>query len=300
MRKVLLFGASGFIGKNLVESLKNNRHFSVTSLTKKDCNLLKAEEILRIINKSLPDFIINAAYIGVNSNIDFHEDYLFENLKITANILKASAENEKLKKVLFFGSGLEYGDSSIPISEDKALQPQNIYAGIKAANSILAQSLAKHWEVPLVILKPFNLYGPHDTKSVVYLLVNTIKQDRKAVLTAGEQVRDYLYIEDFCELIIKILEDHENLRNFETYNIGSGKPIKLKNVFDTIFKIMGAGTKYKTRPYRANDYMYQVADIKKIQGKISWKPKTDIEEGLKKTIEWIMYKGENPIYNSRI
>lgn len=293
MKKILLFGASGFIGKNLVESFKNNKRYSLTALVGKDCDLLKSKEVSKVINNVRPDFIINAAYIGVDSNKDFSDDYLFNNLKLNTNLLKACIGKNKIKKVLFFGSGLEYGDSKFSIDENKVLRPQNIYAGIKAANSILSSTLAKHWEIPLVILKPFNLYGPYDIKSMIYTLINTIKQNKKVVLTKGDQIRDYLYIKDLSQLMIKILENYERLNNYEIYNIGFGKPIKLKEIFNTIFEIIGTKPDYVINPYRKNDYMHQVANIKKIQDKISWKPETSIKEGLKKTIEWIINENNN-------
>lgn len=293
MKKVLLFGANGFIGKNLVESFKSNEEYSLVPLTKKDCDLLKFKEVLKVINKVQPDFIINAAYIGVDSNIDFSDNYLFNNIKISTNLLKSCIGNNKIKKVLFFGSGLEYGDSKFYIGENKALCPQNIYAGIKAVNSILSCTFAKHWEIPLVILKPFNLYGPHDTKSLIYKLIDAIKQNKKVVLTKGDQIRDYLYIEDFSRLIIEILANYEKLKNYESYNIGFSKPIKLKEIFNTIVEMMGKRLDYTICPYRKNDYMHQVAEIKKIQNEISWKPETSIKKGLKKTIEWIINENNN-------
>lgn len=288
MEKVLLFGANGFIGKNLVESLKNNKEYSFIPLTEKDCDLLKFDEVFKTINNIKPDFIINAAYIGVDSNRDFSDDYLFNNMKINTNLLKSCIGINKIKKVLFFGSGLEYGDSTLPIDENKALCPQNVYAGIKAANSILSSTLAKHWEIPLIILKPFNLYGPYDTKSLIYILIDAIKQNKKIILTKGDQIRDYLYIEDLCKLVIKILASYEKTKNYETYNIGFGKPIKLKEIFNTIAEMMGKELDYTTSLYRKNDYMHQVADIKKIQDTISWEPEIPVKEGLEKTIEWVM------------
>ena len=289
MNKVLLLGANGFIATNLSQILNKNLSFEVVSISSKDCDLRNFPDTKRLIVKVNPDFIINCAYIVGGANPKFSKKYLFDNEKITINILNSARGLKNLKKILFFGSSLEYADAKEPIPEDYSIRPKTIYSGVKAANSVLALTLAREYSLPLILIRPFTVYGPHETKSVIYYLVKSIQENKQFSITAGEQIKDYIFIDDFCGILIQILENYEKFDNLETFNIGSGIPVKLQEVFSIILTSTNKKSiNYKIKPYNINDNFYMVADITKIKKIINLKIQTPLKKGLQKTIEWII------------
>lgn len=287
MIKILIFGSTGFIGRNIVDYFRKNNKFILFIPSKSECNLLNNLEVINYIRDVNPDFIINAAYIGVGSNIKISKTYSSRNLTILKNILYASIANTNIKKIIYFGSGLEYGDSNNAISETSSLNPKNYYARVKAKISNTSIAIAKKISVPLIIIKPFNLYGPYDNKSVIYYLIQSIIKKKVTILTKGEQIRDYLYIEDLVTLIYKIIINYKVINNYSILNVGSGIGIPLNQIFISIFNLMNSKIEYRKCAYRKNEYFNQVADISNAKKLYHWYPTTSLELGLSKTIEWV-------------
>jgi nucleoside-diphosphate-sugar epimerase len=287
MIKILVFGSTGFIGRNILDSFSKDKNLILFTPSKEECSLIDYIEVKKYINKVNPDFIINAAYIGVSSNIKISKIYSSKNLNISKNILRGSMGNKRIKRIIYFGSGLEYGDAKIAINEIFPLNPKNFYARIKANASNSSIALANKIKVPLVIIKPFNLYGPYDNKSVIFYLIESIIKNKKIVLTKGEQIRDYLYVVDLVELLRKIINNYAIAEGNFILNVGSGVGIPLNKIFIKIFELMDSKLEYKTRAYRRNDYFNQVADISKVKKLFVWSPSTPLEFGLSKTIKWI-------------
>ena len=247
--------------------------------------------VKNIITKTDPDFIINCAYYGgVTSRIKFSYTNLFNNLKIITNILESSVYATKLKKIIFFGSGLEYDSSNLAIKETNLVKPKNIYATIKTMTSLLSVNLAKELNLPLILLRPFNLYGPYDKRSVIYYLIDSILYKQKFTLTRGKQIRDYLYISDFTKIVCDIIDNYKKFKDLNIYNVGSGTPTSLETIFNTIFKLTHVSKDYKIKKYSDNEYHYQCANIEKLNKIIKIKHITPLIEGLKETIVWISGK----------
>ncbi len=286
MQKILLLGATGFIGKNIVD-FHFPKPYTLLSVSSKQCNLLSADETKKLVQKIKPQFIIDAAYSGVDSNLPFSKKYLSTNLEMTSNIITACRDEKSIKKVFFIGSGLEYGDRNQPITEDTPINPKNMYATIKAINSLLAVNLAREYDVPLVLLRVFNLYGKYDTKGVVYRLIEAIVENKKVIITEGKQIRDYLYIEDFTHILFTLLENQQKISPFEVINIGSGVPLKMRDLFKIVFTITAKKNAISYIPYRPNDYFHNVANITRLQKMTTPVSITPLEEGLKKTVTWV-------------
>jgi len=288
MKKILLFGSTGFIGKNLSNYFKLSKKYLLLTPSKIECNLLDLSQVKKVVKETQPDFIINTAYFGgVSSKIIYSDENIFNNIKLVINILRASVNSKQLKKIILFGSGLEYDNSSLSIKETDQIKPKNIYATIKSITSLLSIGLAQELKLPLVLIRPFNLYGPNDKKSVIFYLINSILKNRDFVLTKGEQVRDYLYIDDFTKIIYKIIDNYQKFEDLEIYNASSGKLTQLKTIFKIIFKLCNFEEKYTIIKNSENEYWHQVANIKKIKRLISINKLTSLENGLKNTLDWI-------------
>ncbi len=287
MKTVLLLGSNGFIGSNLKSYFFKKKSFRIICLTRKECNLLNLIQTKHVIEQIQPNYIINAAYIGVNSSIKYSNTYVFNNLKIVSNILRASVNLPSLNKVFFFGSSLEYGDSKKLMNEELPSKPKNIYAATKSLGTILALALARELRIPLVILRPFNLYGKHDNKSVIYYVISSILKNSQFQVTKGEQIRDYLYIEDFANIIYQVIKKSDSFENYQIYNIASGKQLTLSNIFNAIFSLMSYKEIPQTKKYNTNEYMTQIADIHKLKKIIKLDHLTSLNRGLLKTISWV-------------
>lgn len=295
--KILILGAEGFIGRNLLDYFYNqNLSITATFHSKKPytgkgnfypCDLLIKKEIEEIIDKVQPEIVINCAFIGVSSRIPYSRDYIINNIRLISNIVESLKNAKNLLKFINIGSGLEYNDSMNQISESYPIAPKNIYAATKVACTYIADSLSHYYNIPLLILRPFHLYGPYDNKSVIYYLISSCLTNKNITITKGEQIFDYLYIEDFCDLIYQIIKNQNRFKNYDLYNIGRGVEVQLASFFSLIMKKLEYKNTVLIKNYSDNEYMYHVADISKITKILKWEPKYSLEKGLLKTIEWV-------------
>lgn len=285
--KILLFGATGFIGANIHQLLATTKQHTAFAPKLSECNLLHARAVNELVSDMQPEIIINAAFNGVNSKLEYTDTYLFENTSIVTNILHGAQYSKRLKKVIHFGSSLEYGDSDGPISEVNLLDPKNTYATIKAMHTLLVRTLGHNLGVPTVILRPFNLYGEFDRKSVIFYVINSILQKKAVKVTRGEQVRDYLYAGDLLKIFAQILREVDTLPDGEIFNICSGKPIKLADLFKTTFALMKYSYGQEYLPNPTTEYWHQVGDPAKLKKFINYPQLTHLKSGLQNTIDWI-------------
>ena len=282
--KIVIFGETGFIGRNLKEYLSQKKDIKLVSVEGLD--LLKIKKTESFLKKAKPSVIINLAFIGVNSGTKYSKKYLGDNLKIAENILKASVGIKELQKIIFLGSSLEYGDSRYPINEKSELNPKNPYAKVKSATILKSLGFAKKNRLPLMVLRPFNLYGPYDEKSVIYILIKNLLENKSIKLTKGEQIRDYLYIKDFAKIVYDIVRNLGKFENLEIYNVGSSIPVKLSDIFNEVFRHLNKKPKYEIISYRQNEYMSHVANTQKIKKIIRLSDLTPLSEGIRATVKW--------------
>lgn len=288
MKKILVFGGSGFLGMNIVTRL-SREDFVLLAPSSTECDLLNINSVKELVASFKPDIVINAAFIGVSQRGPFTTSYIDKNLQIVSNVLLACV-GLSVEKIIQIGSSNEYGDSNIKINEEAQLEPKNLYGTAKAICSLAALELSREHNIPLVILRPFNVFGLHDDKSVIFYLIKSIINNEKIVLTKGEQIRDYLYSKDFAEIIFQLILNSEKLKNYEIYNIGSSKGAPLSELFKCIFKIMNKKFVFQVKSYNDVEYFSQIADTKKINKIINFPKITTLENGLSETVGWVEEK----------
>lgn len=308
MKKCLVTGATGFIGSNLVRKLVKEdyevyaliRPNSVSGIERlKDIEKVKyitsaPKDILNEYKLPQLDVCFNLASYGVNyDNQDMYE-MIDGNIKYLIEVIDFVSQNNT-KLLIHTGSCFEYGitDENRKIDEDTPLNPQSLYGAAKASSTIMGNIYAKSKGVNMVTVRPFGIYGPGEgIHKLVPQLINAALNNKKIDMTYGEQIRDYLYIDDLVEAYIKISENNE-LKQNEIYNICSGNQIKIKEFSDIICQITGCIKdifKLGKVPYRSNEVMYFVGDNKKIVNKIKWKPKVSLEEGISLMIYYMSKK----------
>lgn len=287
MHKIVLFGASGFVGHNIYDFFSGNGQYSLEAPSSKECNLLDLDEVRHYLELQNPDFIINASFSGVDSRREYTDEYLINNILLQTNVMQASRSLTKLKKIFVFGSGLECSDESRPVKEISCITPKNTYATIKSINTLLYQDFARQYSLPVVIFRLFNLYGPYDTKSVIYYLASSVLLEKEFKITKGLQVRDYLYSGDIVTVLDAAIQHYDKFLNGEIYNLASGKGTQLGDMFAMIFKLTNYRKTLIPIESPRNEYWLQVADMQKTKEVIEYPTLTPLEEGMEKTISWI-------------
>lgn len=313
-KKILILGASGFIGQNLYLYFKkkNYKVFGtylnkpVKNSNKKNvfkCNLANYNEINSISNKIKNiDVIINAAAItsGAKDIINSPHIHVNDNAIINSNITKLSFE-KKIKHVIMMSCSVMYPSSLKKLKETDHQDFQRIYpkyfggAWMKIfmeKNSEFYSSLKRS---KFTVIRHSNTYGPYDKydleKSHVFgATIAKTMNAKKTIKVWGEgtEIRDFLYIDDLCRFIEMAIKKQNN--NFEIYNVGSGKGISIKNL---VKKVIEKSKKKLKIVYEINQPTLKtniVLDCSKAQKDFNWKPKTSLEEGIVKSINWYIKK----------
>ena len=287
-KKVLITGASGFIGKNLINSLLKDKSFEIYGLIKKRSKKILRKKNLKYIysdltknNKKIKidfDYIINLA-----GNID-HKNK-FETFKAHYQGVKNLIKILNFKKTKLFiqiGSCLEYGIKKSPHKESFNCSPISHYGKAKLLSTKYIQRKLKNY----IILRPYQIYGPYQKKDrLVPIVIDGCLRNKEIACSDGLQFRDFLFIDDFVELIKKILKKNNNINGI--YNVGFGKPNKVKDIINLIQKKIKKGKPIFGRiPMRNEEMKFTYPNISKIKKNYNWRPKIKINVGLKKTINF--------------
>ena len=282
-KRILVTGSRGFVGKNLVEELKR-QDADVLTLTEHDgrrIDIRDQQRVEAIINKIRNIDIDIVYHLAAITSVPFSFENPGETYEVnvfgTLNILELcrSCNAEKI----VFASSYVYGQPQyLPIDEKHPLQPTNPYARSKILGEELCSAYNTDFGVKCIILRPFNIYGVGQGKN--FLIPSIIAQLRygKIELKDPEPKRDFIYISDVIDAYIKAVEFNGD---FDVFNIGYGKSYNVKEIVDKIIYLYGKDVKVKySGERRKNEIMDTVADIKKAEEKLGWKPSVEIDNGL--------------------
>tara|TARA_A100001015_G_C14989997_1_gene713431 strand:- start:860 stop:1801 length:942 start_codon:yes stop_codon:yes gene_type:complete len=296
--KLLIVGGTGFIGKHVVKkALELNFKITVISKNKpKTKNKfpgvsylivdISNKKKLRYALKNLTfSYIINlGGYINHSNYFKRGSLTLSTHYEGIKNLFD-SINRSKLKRFVQVGSSDEYGNNLAPQHENQREAPISIYSCAKVLATYFLQTLHKTENFPVVILRPFLVYGPDQGKDrFIPQIIRGCISDSKFPVSKGDQLRDFLYIDDFVNAVFKCLI----LKNVigEVINISSGIPTLIKDVVNKISYITKSGKpQFGKINYRKGENMVLYADINKAKKLLNWKPKISLEQGLYKTIK---------------
>lgn len=314
-KKILITGGTGFIGSHLAEFfVKKNfdvtvfdRYNSIYSLGNLTNSKFK-NEIKFIfgdirdydsVNNAIKgnDIIIHlAALIGIPYSYYSPLAYIKTNVEGTYNILESS-KNRKIKKIIITSTSEVYGSANyIPIDEEHPLKPQSPYSASKIAADNLALSYYNSFNLPVIIIRPFNTYGPRQSeRAIIPSIINQILFTKKNKITLGNLYpkREFNFIEDVCEAFYKIA----NINKFgQVFNVGNGYEISIRNLVGVISKLMNKKITIEKSLIRSRTKKSEVdilkSSNKKIRTTTNWKPKyigrKGLILGLEKTIKWFL------------
>ena len=302
-KKVLVTGGAGFIGSTLVRKLLEEQ-FEVTVFDDLSTGLhdnLPKNKKLRFIQGDVRDFKSVSSAIHKHSYIMHLAAQAFVPLSYqlplqtaevnatgSLNIFKACLDHN-VKRLIHISSSEVYGTAQYtPMNEQHPFRPHSTYAVAKATADMWAQTLHLEHKLPVIILRPFNTFGPRE--SLPYFIPEMIRQCLKeTTIKVGnlETSRDFTYVEDTVEAMVTALQT-PNLEG-EIINIGTGKTWKMRDILDLI----GKATKTEEKEVvtdkgrmRAKDVTILLSDSNKAKKLLGWNPTTSLEEGLRRTIEY--------------
>ena len=324
MKKIIVTGGLGFIGSNLVESLLRKKYF-VINLDKvtyssnfyntknfnnsKNYKFIKCDikdkKLSKIIYDIKPSGIFNlAAETHVDRSIDDPESFIQSNIVGVYNLLEIFKEFSKKfrSRLIHISTDEVYGDVlNGRSSESYPYQPSSPYAASKAASDHLVSSYVRTYKIPAIVTNCSNNYGPkqHPEKLIPKLIYNILNNKPLPIYGKGTNSREWIYVEDHCDALIKVFNKG---KVGEFYNIGSNKNLNnlevTKNLLNISKKIIPLGKNVKinfVKDRPGHDVRYAL-NSNKIKKELGWYPKTNFNDGLRKTFEWY-FKNKN-YYNS--
>lgn len=334
-KTILVTGAAGFIGSNLAKRLLNEvnnirvigldnmndyydvniKHYRLNELYKFNNfifikgNLSDKELINKIFEEYKPEVVVNlAAQAGVRYSITNPDAYIESNIIGFYNILEACRHNP-VEHLVYASSSSVYGSNKkVPYStDDKVDNPVSLYAATKKSNELLAHAYSKLYNIPSTGLRFFTVYGPAGRPDMAYFGFTNklIKGETIKIFNYGNCMRDFTYVDDIVEGIVRVMKGAPEQRNGEdglpippyaVYNIGNSDPVNLLD-FVTILQeeLVRAGVLPKDYdfeshkelvPMQPGDVPVTYADTTPLQRDFGYKPSTDLRMGLRKFAEW--------------
>ena len=272
--------------KNRIKELKKNKKFKFYKI-----DLCEYKKLDNVIKKNKIKFIIHlAAQAGVRYSIKNPKIYFKSNLEGFFNILEVSRHN-KIKHLVFASTSSVYGDTKkFPLNENNRTDcPLSFYAATKKSNEIMAHSYSYIYKLPCTGVRFFTVYGPFGRPDMALFKFtkNIINNQSIELFNNGNHLRDFTYVDDIVDGIYSLIKRHSKKNiPYEIFNIGNGNPKKLKDYLKFIEKKLNSKAKVKKLPLQIGDIFKTHSDIKKLKKYTNYKPKTNIEVGISKFIEW--------------
>lgn len=310
-KRVLVAGGAGFVGSQLVRELlainaevlvyDSFLHGTRENLMdiRKDIQLVVGDlldewKLSRTFADFRPEYVFD--FVGdtyVPTAYDVPKRFFRINVEGTINILMASKMHD-VERVIYISSTEVYGEAqSIPMKEDHILDPLNTYAVSKLAADRVCFTFQKEHDIPVIIARIYNCYGPRESEP--YVIPEIITQlDKSDVVNLGniEARRDFTYVADTARGLINVL--CSDIPDGEAVNVGSGKSYSIKELVSIIAELMGKND-YEIRidPKRLRRLDIEVfqSDSSKLHAATGWEPTIDMHQGMQQTIDWFNAHG---------
>jgi UDP-glucose 4-epimerase len=279
--KILVTGHNGFIGTHLVQKLQGDFTVVTNSKNNERLNVLEKSQLSDL--DGVGTVVHLAAKTSIPNSISNPYDTYYTNVVGTLNILDY-AVRKKINNIIYISTYVYGHPRYIPINENHPLSPHSPYNKSKMISEKLCKFYSEDYKLNVVTLRPFYIYGFSHNSSFVSSIIRKVINNEKIVLSRKNTQRDFLYVDDFINLVYKILINFPE--GYHVYNVGYGKSYTLEDILEVVGSITNKkiDVQYDSS-FRPNDVSEMVADINKVVREFEWKPTIDIKEGIRLTID---------------
>ncbi|HOV16343.1 MAG TPA: SDR family NAD(P)-dependent oxidoreductase [Candidatus Cloacimonadota bacterium] len=311
---ILVTGGAGFIGSHLCKRLIDEGHrvvcldnffpFYNPAVKRNNISALIKNPAFRLVEGDIRNpvyldrcftdgkieaVIHLAAMAGVRPSLNHPELYFDVNVMGTLQVLRA-CQKHQVKALLVASSSSVYGDRNEGAfkEDDKLEKPASPYAASKQAVEVLCELWQSFLQIPLFCLRFFTVYGPRQRPDLAIHKFTRLLYEEKPLPVYGDGTtgRDYTYVDDTVEGIIKAM-DYALMHNaFEIFNLGESRPINLWGLINELEKASGKKAKIEALPRQEGDITYTCADLTKSKILLGYNPSTPFEEGIRRFIAW--------------
>ena len=283
--KILLLDALTYAGNldNISSSLKANHHFEFFH-----GNITHPDIVSKMVAES--DIVVHFAAESHVTRSIYDNAIFFETDVIGTQVVANAAVNNPVELFVHISSSEVYGTAiTDPMDEEHPLNPMSPYAAAKAGADRLIYSYIKTYDLPAVIVRPFNNYGPyqHLEKAIPNFIVSALQDKPLNIHGNGKSSRDWVFVEDTCEALDKILHSERRKVIGEVINLGTGSDTCILDIGNKVLENLGKpNSRINYIEDRPGQVSRHISSTKKSQTLLGWKAQVDLDEGLDKTIEF--------------
>jgi len=302
--KIYVAGHRGLVGSAIMRKLNSEGYTNIITKSHNELDLTNQEEVKRFFETEKPEYVFLAAAKvgGINANNLYPADFIYVNLMIENNVIKASFDN-KVKKLLFLGSSCIYPKMAPqPIKEDYLLtgeleKTNEAYALAKIAGLKMCEFFNKQYGTNYISVMPTNLYGPNDnfdlnSSHVLPALIRKFHEAKEnnseyvEIWGTGTPKREFLHVDDLADAVVFLMN---NYNENKTINIGTGEDLTIRELAETIKEIVEFKGELKFNSEKPDGTPRKLLDVSRLHS-AGWKHKIELKEGIKSTYEWFKEK----------
>jgi dTDP-glucose 4,6-dehydratase len=309
-KRVLVTGGAGFISSNFIRHLLEATPYEIVSLDAltyagnvENLADVMSHERLSFVHGDIRDEalvrdVVSEVDVIVNAAAESHveksiadgaSEFVTTNVEGTRVLLDATRKRP-VERFILISSSEVYGTAQYaPMDEEHPLLPRSPYAATKAGADRLAFSYHVTYDLPIVIARPFNNYGPrqHPEKVVPRFIIQGLCDEPLTIHGEGEASRDWLYVDDHAEAIEALIEADLDAVAGEVINVATGIDISIEEIADSVLDVLGKPKDLKERvPDRPGQVQRHVGSTEKAERLLGWRARTSFEEGLERTVAW--------------
>ncbi|MDC3246277.1 GDP-L-fucose synthase [Flavobacteriaceae bacterium] len=300
--KIYIAGHSGMVGSAVWRALDKKGYTNLLGKTSSELDLRNQQAVTDFYNQEQPEVVIDAAAKvgGILANNDFPYQFLMENMQIQNNLIDG-AHKSGVEKFIFLGSSCIYPKfAPQPLKEEylltDSLEPTNQWYALAKITGVKAcQAIRKQYNKDYISLMPTNLYGTNDNFDLEtsHVLPAMLRKFHEAKINkhsdvtlwgSGTPMREFLFVDDMAEAVVYALE---NLLPEYLYNVGSGKDITIKELAETIQKVIGHNGNIIWDATKPDGTPRKLMDVSKMK-EMGWEYSTELKEGIEKTYQWFL------------
>ncbi|MBU3111014.1 GDP-L-fucose synthase family protein [Clostridium lacusfryxellense] len=298
--KIYVAGHRGLVGSAIVRNLREKGYTNIIGKTHKELDLMNQADVRSFFEIEKPEYVFLAAAKvgGIYANSTTPADFIYENMEMQNNVIKAS-HDFKVTKLLFLGSSCIYPKNCPqPIKEEYLLsgylEPTNEgYAIAKIAGLKMCQFFKKQYGDNFISCMPTNLYGPNDNFDLnnSHVMPALIRKFHEAKINnesvvevwgSGKPLREFLYVDDMADACVFLMENYDGE---EHVNVGTGKELTIRQLAEMIKEVVGFTGELKFNSEKPDGTMRKLLDVSKLED-TGWKYKVEMEDGIKIAYKW--------------